>query len=237
LRPGLSPTGLTALVDGTWPAAEIRRAGPWTLRRSAGGGSRVNAATAAPGAAAGDIPAAEAAMRDRGQPPLFCLCAGEAALDAALAARGYAIKDPTELYVAGTAGLARAAPGMVYALWPPLAIQAELWAEGGIGTARRAIMARAPGPRTALLGRIDGRPAAAAFVAASGGRAMLHALEVAPAARRRGLGAAMVRAAAAWAGGIGAAELAILVTSANTAGNSLYASLGAVPLGGYHYRA
>ena len=38
-------SGLFDVLHATWPAAETRRAGPWTLRRGDGGGSRVSAAT------------------------------------------------------------------------------------------------------------------------------------------------------------------------------------------------
>ena len=34
------------ICDGTWPAAAIKRLGPWTLRDGQGGGKRVSAATA-----------------------------------------------------------------------------------------------------------------------------------------------------------------------------------------------
>ena len=34
-----------AVLAATWPPAEAMRLGPWTLRRGAGGGSRVSAAT------------------------------------------------------------------------------------------------------------------------------------------------------------------------------------------------
>ncbi len=118
----------------------------------------------------------------------------------------------------------------------PLECQAEIWAAGGVGPARLAVMARARGPKTWLLGRAADRPAAAAFVAAHGGVAMLHALEVSPAARRAGLGSAMTRAAARWAADNGAGVLALAVTEANAPARALYAGLGFRESGGYHYR-
>ena len=53
-----------------------------------------------------------------------------------------------------------------------------LWAEGGIGPARLAVMDRVTLPKTAILGRTGDRAAGVAFVAATGDCAMLHALEV-----------------------------------------------------------
>jgi GNAT superfamily N-acetyltransferase len=46
-----------------------------------------------------------------------------------------------------------------------------------------------------------------------------------------------MRAAARWAEGNGATTLALAVTRANSAANALYASLGMVAAGHYHYRA
>ena len=66
---------------------------------------------------------------------------------------------------------------------------------------------------------------------------MLHALEVAPDQRRRGLGQVLMRAAAAWARGAGATDLGLAVTAANAPARALYRSLGFVDVDGYHYRA
>ena len=60
---------------------------------------------------------------------------------------------------------------------------------------------------------------------------MLHALEVAPFARRQGLGRGMTRAVAAWALAAGAATLALAVTRANAPARALYDRLG-MPDGG-----
>ncbi len=113
---------------------------------------------------------------------------------------------------------------------------AETWAAGGVGPARLAVMARAPQPRTWLLGRLGDRPAGCAFVALHGVVAMLHALEIAEVARRRGLGARMTRFAAAWGAARGAQTLALAVTGANTPARALYAGLGMAEVGAYHYR-
>ncbi|HRO12260.1 GNAT family N-acetyltransferase, partial [Amaricoccus sp.] len=201
---------LRAALAATWPAAEERRLGPFLLRRGAGGGGRVSAASLAEADAAdADLAAAEAAMRAWGQVPLFRLSPGEAALDARLAARGYLLRDPTLILAAPTDAVA-AEPGEAAVFGDgPLACMAEIWAAGGIGPARLAVMARAPAPRCYLLGRLDDHPAGAAFVALSGPVAMMHALEVSPAARRRGLGARMTRAAADWARRQGAGTFAL----------------------------
>jgi len=69
-----------------------------------------------------------------------------------------------------------------------------------------------------------------------GTAAMLHALGVLPAARRRGLAAHMPRAAARWAAARGAAMLDVLVARDNAPARALYASLGFEPVGQYRYR-
>ncbi len=239
-----------AATEATWPAAARRTLGPFTLRDGQGGGSRVSAATVAPGTDAATIaahlPDAEAAMTAMGQPLLFQVREGadapDAVLDAVLADAGYAVMDPVVGYLCPTATLAAEPLEMLrtFRVWPPVAAQREIWAAGGIGPARLAVMARAAAPCTALLGRSGDTPAASAFVAChdEGTRrlAMLHALETAPAFRRRGLGRHMMRAAGHWAAAQGAAHLALLVTRANIGANALYRGLGMVPAAAYHYR-
>ena len=156
------------LGDATWPAARLHPAGAFLVREGAGGGNRVSAATLAdPGWSKKDLEAAEAAQAGLGQPALFMIRPGDEALDAELAARGYVVKDPVRIYAGSTASVAEPPPPFLatFALWPPLAIMDELWEEGGIGPARRAVMARVAGPRTALLGRIEDRAAGVAFAA------------------------------------------------------------------------
>ena len=234
----MTPETLYALVEGTWPPAEVAQVGPVTVRTGAGGGSRVSAATVGGPVTEAEIAAAEAAMAARGQPALFMIRQGDAALDAQLAARGYAVKDPVIGYAAPVAALAteRPPPVTTFEVWPPLAVQAEIWAAGGVGPARLAVMERTRGPRTSILGRTDDTPAGCAFVACHEGAAMVHAVEVLPRFRRRGLARHMLRAAAFWAAGQGAETLALVVTVANTGARGLYASLGMEPVGEYHYR-
>lgn len=233
---------LTAALEATWPPASATRLGPFTLREGAGGGSRVSAATAEAAAGPDDIAAATAAMRAAGTPPLFRLrpelCPWDATLDAALEASGHLRHDPTVFYAAPVAALApEPLPRLrAFAIWPPLAIQRDLWAEAGIGPARLAVMARAAEPRAALLAREADRVAGTAFVALHGPLAMLHAMEVTPGLRRRGAARNMMRRAAEWAARAGAHWLALAVTEANAPARSLYEALGMRACGGYHYR-
>lgn len=229
---------LTALIDGTWPAAGQRRCGPFTLRDGQGGGSRVSAATAEAEAGAADIAAAEAEMRAMGQRPNFMIREGEAALDAALDARGYAVVDPVNAWVCPIVRLTdRPVPRVtVFTIWEPLAIMVEIWAAAGIGPARLAVMHRVRGPRTGLLGRWNEKPGGVGFAAIHGRTAMVHALEILPHQRRQGLGQWMMRGAAFWAAGHGADRMVVVCTRANAGANALYAGLGMDPAGSYHYR-
>ena len=227
------------LMDATWPPAAWHQVGPWTIRDGQGGGSRVSAATATRPVGADKRLQAEQAMQDLGQAPLFMIRPGDDALDAQLAAAGYVIKDPVIAYAAPVAELAGLdlPPKTAFRAWPPLALQAEIWATGGIGPARLAIMDRALGPKTSFLGRLQDQGAGSAFVACNGRQAMLHALEVLPQFRRQGLGRHLLIAAARWAQEQRAETLALVVTLANQGANALYTSLGMGVVGQYHYRA
>ncbi|PZQ52455.1 MAG: GNAT family N-acetyltransferase [Rhodovulum sulfidophilum] len=225
-------------LEATWPGLTEARDG-WTLRRATGAGSRASAATRV--AADADPRAAEAAMRAMGQRPLFMIRAGDADLDAALAGMGYTVEDASALLAAPAEAVAtEGAEFRVVRCEAPLARMIELWDAGGIGPARRAVMARARGPRVYLLARDGDRPAGCAFVAADGrpgGGAMIHALSVAPFARRKGLARRATAAAAAWAAETGAAELALAVRLGNEPALALYRGLGFREAARYHYRS
>ncbi|WP_170439936.1 GNAT family N-acetyltransferase [Ruegeria arenilitoris] len=227
-----------AVVDGTWPAARYEQLGPFLLREGQGGGSRVSAASRAGPVTATDIEAAEAAMLAMGQKRIFCLRPHDADLDETLAQRGYEVLDPVNIYACPVSRLTDqpVPPVTVFCLWEPLAIMREIWAQGGIGPARLAVMERATGPKTGLLLRHRDQPAGTAYVAIHDGIAMLHALEIVPAHRRQGLGQWAMRAAAFWALDNGAHTLSVICTKANTGANALYHSLGMERVGEYHYR-
>jgi GNAT superfamily N-acetyltransferase len=234
----MTPAQISAVLDATWPPATVQRHGPWTVRQGQGGGQRVNAATAQAAVDAGDLALAEAAMAGLGQPALFRVDTGDAGLDALLAAHGYVRHDPSVIYAAPVADLASPAPKAMAALaiWPPLGICLQIWADAGLDAGRFAVMDRAAGPKTSFLGRTGDRAAGAAFVACHGDIAMLHALEVVSNLQRQGTARAIMRMAAAWAQDQGAKTLCLAVTQANTAACALYSSLGMVVVGSYHYR-
>lgn len=227
-----------AVTEVTWPAFAYAQLGPWTVRDGRGGGKRVSAATADGAWTADDIAEAETAMRDLNHDPLFMLRDGEHDLDDALAVRGYRLIDPVWIYTISLAELETTALPHATAIpaWPPLAIQKEIWASGGIGPARWAVMDRVTTAKTAILARASDQPAGTAFVAVRAACAMIHAIEVLPAFRRQGAGRRMLHAAARWAKAQDCTELSLLVTKANAPANALYTSMGFRPVGSYHYR-
>ncbi|HHB80273.1 MAG TPA: N-acetyltransferase, partial [Aliiroseovarius sp.] len=205
---------LLDVCEATWPPAAQSQVGAWTIRKGAGGGQRVSAATENWPTTEADLPAAEAAMRALDQNPIFMIRPGEDHLDQMLAAHGYEVRDPVNIYAMPADELAAHGAALTSGIpaWPPLAIMRDLWAEGGIGPDRIAVMERAPMPKTTLIGRTEDKPAGAAFVGIHDGIAMLHALEVAPHMRRKGTGRNMLVRAAQWAREQGAHTFSLIVT-------------------------
>ncbi len=220
---------MMAAVDATWTAAEFRPCGPFTLRRGAGGGKRVSAASLSGDFAEADVRRAEAEMLAMGQPKLFQLY-GDRGLDAWLAADGYRKFDEVTLYAIPAAQMAGE---VVEGPENPTPALAEFWAAQGIGEGRLDVMRRVAGPKICLL---MGDVHAAAFVAADSDIALIHALEVSPNHRRQGLGRRMMEGAAAWAVANGIDTLGLVVLSDNEGARALYETLGMQDCGTYHYR-
>lgn len=228
---------LYRVIDSTWPAAEYIHSSPFTLRRGLGGGSRVNAATRTRSTTETEIIQAAHDMRALNQRPMFMIRQGDDQLDRQLDALGYVINDPVTLYVCPIADLRAKLPHKtVFPVWPPLAAQHEIWTASGIHKPRLDVMFRANGPKTAILGRANDRPAGTVFVAMDGPIAMLHALEIHPDHRRLGLARYLTIGCANWAYDNGASHLSLVTTKANAAANALYTSLGMTVVGHYHYR-
>ncbi|SEB41731.1 GNAT family N-acetyltransferase [Rhodobacter sp. 24-YEA-8] len=224
---------IAEVMEATWPPFATRDLGPFRLRDGAGGGKRVSAATVHGSWDEAALIAAEAAIAE----PLFTIYEGDAALDAALEARGYEVIDPVVIYAAPVADLQMDLPPLAaFPHWPPLETAREIWEQGGIGPARIRVMERVTGAKTAILARHSDRPAGACFVALSGHHAMIHAIEIAPHMRRQGAGASLLAAAANWAADAGGHSLSLAVTEQNTAARALYDRAGMTIVGKYHYR-
>ncbi|MGZ3215308.1 GNAT family N-acetyltransferase [Paracoccus sp. T5] len=234
---GRPDAALEDAFEATWPAAESVRCGGFLVGRGLGAGGRASSAHVCGPWASGDLDAAQAQHALWDQPPLFRAWDDDDHLIAALTDRGYRPHIPTLVMAAPVAALADRPlpPVTAFAVWPPLAIQRQIWAAGNINPARQAVMERVPQPKAALLGRIRDRAAGAGFVAVHGPVAMIHAVEVLPAFRRQGLAGWMMRQAAFWAQDLGATRIGLAVSRANSTAQAAYASLGFTVVGSYAY--
>ncbi len=238
----MTDADLTAAFRATWPAAEYATVGGFRVGRGAGGGGRVSAARVAGDWQAGnwqadDIERVADLQRDWAEAPLFAVADDDAALARALRERSWRDHTATVVLQAPVAALTDRTipPVTTFAVWPPLAIQRDLWRELGIGAARQAIIDRAAAPKAALLGRVADRAAGAGFVGVHGPVAMIHALGVLPPFRRHGVAGWLIRQAAHFAQQNAAERIALAVQRDNAAALALYAALGFSETDGYRY--
>jgi GNAT superfamily N-acetyltransferase len=225
-------------IDVTWPAEKFLEIPKWKLRRSAKGGKRVSAATAIGAPDISDIKLAENKMVQWHQDKLFMIKKNEIILDEALSASGYRVIDPTNIWSISSKNLSiqKTLPVKAFTIFPPLAIQRELWRENHIPPSRIEIMDRVKTHKTTIFGRINARLAASAFVAVSNKFAMMHALVVDKKCRRQGMGKFVMQKVGSWAYQMGAESVVALCTEKNCSANILYKSLGMQVIGKYHYR-
>lgn len=225
-------------IDVTWPAEKFLEIPKWKLRRSAKGGKRVSAATAIGAPDISDIKLAENKMVQWHQDKLFMIKKNEIILDEALSASGYRVIDPTNIWSISSKNLSiqKTLPVKAFTIFPPLAIQRELWRANHISPSRIEIMDRVKTHKTTIFGRINARPAASAFVAVSNKFAMVHALVVDKKCRRQGMGKFVMQKVGSWAYQMGAESVVALCTEKNCSANILYKSLGMQVIGKYHYR-
>ncbi|MEM9850607.1 MAG: GNAT family N-acetyltransferase [Pseudomonadota bacterium] len=232
----LPETAIFDAVDATWPGARTVAAGDWRVREGLGGGQRVSAASTIREDA--DINVMETTQDALGQLHLAMVRGDQGALDRALATRGYRLHDPVDVWLAPVERVAAGYTRSLRAIFTtaPLAIMNEVWDAGGIGPARRAVMTRAAGPKTCILGRLGDRARGALFAAVHGPVSMVHAVEVQADARRQGVAERMVEAAAWWAADQGATHIGALTLQTNTAAQGVWRKLGLDVTTAYHYR-
>ena len=234
-----APGDYFKVIDETWPAAEYRKTDRFTCRRGCGAGMRVSAITLSDDWDESGFHTASEVARFWGQKPIFSIRPGQLRLDAFLAKQGYAKCFETLVLAAPTSQVSgHAIADEVDACSEVLLqIQRDIWQAGGhITEPRLDVMERVRTPKTYLLGRLNNRPSGCGFVAISDGIAMLHALEILPSARRRGLGIRLTAKAALWAARRDASHFSLLVTAENTAARAMYEALGMELVCKYHYR-
>ena len=233
-----SNSSIFETIDLTWPAEEFLELTEWKLRKSIKGGKRVSAATAIGKSGIPAIQFVENTLEEWCQDKLFMIKAGENSLDEALKERGYCIVDPTNIWSISAEALSiqQIPPVTAFSIFPPLAIQREIWTANGIDASRIEIMDRVKTPKTTIFGRINAKPAASAFVAVSNKIAMVHALIVDHKFQRQGMGKHVMQKVGVWAHRQGAESVVVLCTKQNQSANNFYKILGMKVIGEYHYR-
>ncbi|MDI9853614.1 GNAT family N-acetyltransferase [Comamonas sp. 17RB] len=227
-----------------WPAVRTAVMDGWLLRSSGGYTKRANSANAVQAGALLDeglLQAIEAWYARQQLPAIFRLSPlADAPCDALLAARGYALVEPSRFLLRhGTPADCqlpavpvepRCTPAWLagYAQASGLAPQQQPWHQrivDGIG-----------GQCAYATVEQGGRSVAWGLAVLERRAAGLYDVVVAPECRGQGLGRQLVRGLLQWAAAQGAQQLDLQVRGGNRVAEQLYASLGFVPVYGYHYR-
>jgi GNAT superfamily N-acetyltransferase len=245
---------LETMVVDAWPAADTAELTGWLLRASGGpthrGNSVATLAAHGPASLEARIERVESWYRERGRAALFQVgpCASPAGLDAALAARGYAVE--------GAACFAAA---------PVLEVSARTAAPPSPSTSARVESSPSPAwldlnaSASRFAARFDdflgfitrlgsrcrfvtvhgeqGEPVASGLGIRSGQRLGIYAMLTAPSFRRRGAARSALHALAGSALESGLPELYLLFDQGNTAARTLYAQSGFREVYRYHYRS
>jgi GNAT superfamily N-acetyltransferase len=261
---------LERMVVNAWPAAETADVDGWLLRASGGPTHRGNsvATLEASGAATLDerIERVERWYREREQPAMFQIgpCASPQGLDAALAARGYAVEGaarfataPASRVLERTARESGGGPVQVQSspsrAWIDINATASRFAHrldsflgfvARLGPRCRFVTVHAPraaraAEREPPAGSDDpGEAIASALgISGEGPHFGIYAMLTAPAFRRRGAARAVLHALARQARSEGFDELYLLFDTANVAARALYAESGFADVYDYHYRS
>ncbi|MCL4860725.1 MAG: GNAT family N-acetyltransferase [Caldilineaceae bacterium] len=245
---------LETLATNAWPAAEVSYLGGWRLRFTDGVTRRANSVWPNQPLAGADLDETlaevEAFYAARREPPRYQLspASAPADLDARLAARGYRS-------VARTAVQAVALPTIFQQtkplrLLPTFEVELsegydEAWfvayaavehADDAGLPIRRAILQRIAAQTAYASLRIDGSMAAVGLGVLEGAWLGVFCMATAPAFRRRGAAAAILRTLAIWAQLYDAHHAYLQVMDDNAPARALYAGAGFQTLYHYHYR-
>lgn len=243
-------------LEATWPPEAVSELHGCRIRSAPGAGSRVNSIRPLRFDLSDDALAeVEAAATEAAGAPLWAL---PEALDDArdpaselasrLTARGYEAFDPC-FFMTGApeavhaAALERRAARVgesevaALAMRCPLAAVERIWAMGGVGPERLAVMRRAEGPSETFIARRGQRLGGVGFVSVdpATGIAYVHALEIVEQARGKGVGPMIMAASAKFAAEHGAEQLAVSARRHNLPALALFEGVGLSRVGGYVY--
>jgi GNAT superfamily N-acetyltransferase len=237
---------LEAAALWAWPPRELAELHGWRLRAGGALTRRINSAATARFEQgielAGAIAAVEAWYARRDLPACFQLTPGSepAGLDPALAARGYRLVTPSEVWTAAL-DASQGAPGGGIELTPratqavrqalfdprwPMAVRRE----------RAALLARIRRPHRFALAWAGAEPAAAGLVVLDGPLAGLFAVRTQLPFRGRGLAQRITEALLAWAQGQGALWAYLQVEDDNAPARAIYRRRGFTAAYRYWYR-
>ncbi|MBW6435581.1 GNAT family N-acetyltransferase [Actinoplanes hulinensis] len=223
-----------------WPAIDTERTGGWLLRHTPGVTRRRNNAALPPAAdrhPERSIDAVESYYRSRGAAVTVQVSPAEehAALDAALADRGYRHDAPTLVMTASAATITdRLTPVTPVEITPELT---PAWrAAYGSAEVSDLVLSRITAPTGFASITVDGEIAAFGLFVAGDGLTGVFCMATAPAHRRRGYAAAILHAGAAWSTTRGARTLYLQVETDNDLARRLYEAAGFTHSHSYHYR-
>lgn len=248
----ISMTGLEALMDAAWPAAERQESGGWVLRAASGVTQRANSVwPREPGADHHGLLAtlrqARLWYRNRRLPLIFQVFEDPryAPLNAVLDAEGFTRQSETLVLVRDRGAESPAADAGVEISGAPSAEWLQLWwSVDGRGdddalAVARGILERCPS-LYALVRDDGGAPAAVGRLAVppngGGGRGGLYCMATRPDARRRGHAARILRALLHEGDARGLGSYWLLVMASNTGARELYTRAGFQTEGRYLYR-
>lgn len=240
--PAVSPADMQRICWAGWPAREHERLGDWVLRAHGGVTGRANSAMAVgdPGTAVEDVLARTAQWyADRGLPPLLQLPLADPA-NHAMAASGWDRLHVTVVQVAPVAAVLATAPAeALRAVVEPTPSADWLSLMHDLADDVAAHVAILTGPPVVGFATLyDGTdPVGIGRVSVEGEWCGITSVDVAPSARRRGIGSAVMVALLSWAQQRGATSSYLQVRAANAAALRMYDALGYVTHHPYVYRA
>ena len=245
--PAISPDDLQRVCSAGWPAGDQEPLGDWVLRAHGGVTGRANSAMAVgdPGMSLADALARTAEWyADRGLPPLLQLPLADPA-NQPMADAGWERAHVTVVQVApiGPVLASLGAPDGLRAAVAPtpspewLSLMHDLDADDPDAHVAILTGPRVVGFVTVYDDGSGGEPVGIGRVSVEGTWAGVTSVNVAPAARRRGVGSAVMGALLSWAREQGAASSYLQVRAGNPGALRLYEALGYVTHHPYCYRS